>query len=37
MVKLIINGKEVETPSGSTVLEAAEVAGVDIPRLLLPS
>lgn len=33
MVKLIINGKEVETPSGSTVLEAAEVAGVDIPRL----
>lgn len=32
-VKLIINGKEVEAPVGSTILEAAELVGVDIPRL----
>lgn len=32
-VKLTINGKEVEAPVGSTILEAAEMIGVDIPRL----
>ena len=33
LIKLIINGKEVEAPAGSTVLQAAEMAGIDIPRL----
>ncbi len=33
MVKVTINGKQVEVPSTATVLEAAKVAGVDIPRL----
>jgi len=33
LVKIIINGKEVEAPSGSTVLQAADIAGIDIPRL----
>lgn len=33
VIKLIINGKEVEAPAGSTVLQAAEKAGIDIPRL----
>lgn len=33
MVKVIMNGKEVEVPAGSTVLQAAEIAGIDIPRL----
>lgn len=33
LVKLIINGKEVEAPVGSTILQAAEMAGVEIPRL----
>lgn len=32
-VKLTINGKEVEAPVGSTVLQAAEMAGIEIPRL----
>jgi NADH-quinone oxidoreductase subunit G len=32
-VKLTINGKEVEAPKGSTVLQAAESAGIEIPRL----
>ena len=32
-IKLIINGKEVEAPAGSTVLQAAENAGIKIPRL----
>ncbi len=33
MIKLKINGIEVEVPNGSTVLEAAETAGVRIPTL----
>lgn len=32
-IKLTINGKEVEAPAGSTVLEAAEKAGINIPTL----
>lgn len=32
-VKLTINGKEVEAPVGSTILQAAEMIGIDIPRL----
>ncbi|MEN6349969.1 MAG: formate dehydrogenase subunit alpha [Syntrophomonas sp.] len=33
LVKLNINGKEVEAPAGSTILQAAELAGIEIPRL----
>ncbi|MGB9904398.1 MAG: 2Fe-2S iron-sulfur cluster-binding protein, partial [Desulfotomaculales bacterium] len=33
LIKLQIDGKEVEAPAGSTVLEAAERAGIHIPRL----
>jgi hypothetical protein len=33
MVKLNIDGKEVLVPAGTTVLEAADQAGVHIPRL----
>ena len=33
MVKLIMNGKEVEAPPGTTILKAAEMAGIEIPRL----
>ncbi len=32
MAKVIIDGKEVEVPNGSTVLQACEAAGVEIPR-----
>lgn len=32
-IKLTINGKEVEAPAGSTILQAAEKAGIKIPRL----
>lgn len=32
-VKLTIDGKEVEVPAGTTVLRAAEAAGVEIPTL----
>jgi len=32
MPKLTINGKEVEVPDGVTVLQACELAGVEIPR-----
>jgi NADH-quinone oxidoreductase subunit G len=32
-VKFTINGKEVEVPVGSTILQAAEMVGIDIPRL----
>ena len=32
-VKFTINGKEVEVPVGSTILQAAEIVGFDIPRL----
>ncbi|MDA7981025.1 MAG: NADH-quinone oxidoreductase subunit NuoG [Alphaproteobacteria bacterium] len=31
-VKLTVNGGEVEVPQGSTVLQACEAAGVEIPR-----
>lgn len=42
MIKLTIDGKQIETTSGSSVLEAALANGIDIPRLcyhqdLLPS
>ncbi|MEI7827280.1 MAG: 2Fe-2S iron-sulfur cluster-binding protein, partial [Euryarchaeota archaeon] len=33
LIKLTINGKDVEAPAGSTVLQAAELAGIEIPRL----
>ncbi|MGE5540108.1 MAG: NADH-quinone oxidoreductase subunit NuoG [Gemmatimonas sp.] len=32
MPKLTIDGKEVEVPAGSTVIQACEVAGIEIPR-----
>ena len=32
MVKLTINGKSVSTPAGSTVLQACEQSGIEIPR-----
>jgi formate dehydrogenase alpha subunit len=33
LVKLRIDGQEVEVPEGTTVLEAAEAAGIEIPHL----
>ena len=33
LIKVTINGKTVEVPKGSTILDAAYAAGVDIPRL----
>ena len=33
LVKLRIDGKEVEVPEGTTILEAAEAAGIEIPHL----
>ncbi|HEY8344069.1 MAG TPA: NADH-dependent [FeFe] hydrogenase, group A6 [Bacillota bacterium] len=33
MVKLTVDGKEVQVPKGSTILQAAKAAGVDIPTL----
>ena len=33
MVKLTINGKEVQVEEGSTILQAAKKAGIDIPTL----
>lgn len=33
MVKLTIDGKEIQVPKGSTILQAAKAAGVDIPTL----
>lgn len=33
LVKLTINGKEVEVPSSSTIMDAAYKLGIDIPRL----
>ena len=33
MVQLTINGKQVEAPEGTTVLRAAEMAGISIPKL----
>jgi len=32
MAKLTINGREIEVPDGLTVLQACELAGVEIPR-----
>jgi NADH-quinone oxidoreductase subunit G len=32
MPKLTIDGREVEVPNGSTVIQACEIAGVEIPR-----
>ncbi|MGH7069203.1 MAG: 2Fe-2S iron-sulfur cluster-binding protein, partial [Acetobacteraceae bacterium] len=32
MVKLTVDGIELEVPNGSTVLQAAELAGKEIPR-----
>jgi formate dehydrogenase major subunit len=33
MVQITINGKQIEVPEGTTVLRAAEAAGIHIPRL----
>ena len=33
MVNLKINGQDVSVPAGTTVLEAARTAGIDIPTL----
>ncbi len=33
MVNLKINGQDVTVPAGTTVLEAARTAGIDIPTL----
>ena len=33
MVKLIIDGKEVEVAEGTTIMQAADQAGIEIPRL----
>jgi heterodisulfide reductase subunit A len=33
MIKLVINGKEITTEKGNTVLEVARAAGIDIPTL----
>ena len=33
MVQITINGKQIEVPEGTTVLRAAEMAGIHIPRL----
>jgi formate dehydrogenase major subunit len=33
MVSLTIDGKKIEAPEGTTVLRAAEIAGIDIPTL----
>jgi formate dehydrogenase major subunit len=33
MVQITINGKQIEVPEGTTVLRAAEAAGINIPRL----
>lgn len=33
MVQITINGKQIEVPEGTTVLRAAETAGINIPRL----
>jgi formate dehydrogenase major subunit len=33
MITLTINGDEVQAPAGSTVLEAARIAGIDVPTL----
>lgn len=33
MVKCTINGKEVEVPAGSTIMQAADSVGIEIPRL----
>ena len=32
MAKLTINGREIEVPNGLTVLQACELAGIEIPR-----
>jgi formate dehydrogenase major subunit len=33
MLQITINGKQLEVPEGTTVLRAAEMAGINIPRL----
>ena len=33
MVNLTINGRKVEVPEGTTILEAAKKANIDIPTL----
>jgi formate dehydrogenase alpha subunit len=33
LVKLTINGQEIEVEAGTTILKAAELMGIDIPRL----
>ena len=33
MVQITINGKQIEVPEGTTVLRAAEMTGIKIPKL----
>src|SRR5262245_30124459 len=33
MATLTINGKEITAPAGATILEAARLAGIDVPTL----
>ena len=32
-IPVIVDGKKVEVPNGSTIIQAAEYAGIEIPRL----
>ena len=33
MIKLMIDGKEIQSPEGSNLIDAAETAGIHIPNL----
>ena len=33
MVQITINNKQIDVPGGTTVLRAAEMAGIQIPKL----
>ena len=35
MPKITVNGKEIEFENGMTVLQACELAGAEIPKVLL--
>ena len=36
MPKITVNNKEIEFENGMTVLQACELAGAEIPKVLLP-
>jgi len=36
MPKLTIDGQQVEVPPGTTVLQAAQSLGIEVPHFLLP-